>query len=43
MCEYIYNKVKSICNEILNSDIWEYNIYTGEKWEEYWYNTQKNL
>ena len=34
MCEYIYNKVKSICNEILNSYIWEYNLYTGEKWED---------
>ena len=43
MCEYIYNKVKSIYNEILNSDVWDYNIYTGEKWEDYWYYTTQNL
>lgn len=35
MFEYIFNKVKSIYNEIINSEIWYYNIYTGEKWDEY--------
>ena len=34
MCEYIYNKVKSIYNEILNSDVWDYNIYSGKKWDD---------
>ena len=36
MCYYLFNKLKSLCSEIWNSDLWNYNLYTGERWDDHW-------
>ena len=35
MLNYLYFKFKKIYNFIKNSDIWEYNLYTGVRWDDY--------
>ena len=35
MCKYLYNKIKNLIVQILDNEIWEYNLYTGMRWDDY--------
>ena len=35
MFNYLYMQFKNILNSIKNSDIWEYNLYSGVRWDDY--------
>ena len=32
----LFIKIKSIFKEICDWELWEYNLYTGQKWADYW-------